>query len=39
MQDIQCLVGKDLTAFGKAQQPDILDYADGVDTIKFLLSL
>ena len=39
MQEIQCLVGKDFTAFGKAQQPDILDYADGVDTMKFLLSL
>lgn len=38
-QNIQCLVGRNFTAFGKAQQPSILDYADGVDTMKFLLSL
>lgn len=41
--EIQCVVSK--TAFpnalplGKAQQPDLWDYADGVDTMKFLLEL
>jgi hypothetical protein len=35
--DIQCLVGHGFTAFGKAQQPSLTDYADGVDTMKFLL--
>lgn len=38
-QAIQCVVGKKATAFGKAQQPQVCDYADGVDTMNFLLSL
>ena len=37
---IQCVVSKNLThnsiAFGKTQQPELWDYADNVDTIKFL---
>ncbi len=37
--DIQCVVGKDHTPFGKAQQPGLFDYADGIDTMKFLFSL
>ncbi|MEO6490899.1 MAG: acyl-CoA reductase [Ferruginibacter sp.] len=37
--DIQCVVGKDLTSFGLAQCPNLFAYADGVDTIQFLLSL
>lgn len=37
--DIQCFVGKNATAFGHAQQPQICDFADGVDTMKFVLSL
>jgi len=37
-QDIQCLVGKDI-AFGQAQVPELMDYADGVDTMQFLLTL
>ncbi|MBA4198551.1 MAG: acyl-CoA reductase [Chitinophaga sp.] len=37
--DIQCIVGKDFIPFGKAQEPALTDYADGVDTIKFLLGL
>jgi hypothetical protein len=37
--DIQCVVGKHNIAFGGAQCPDIEDYADGVDTMKFLLRL
>lgn len=36
--DIQCLPGVDI-AFGKAQQPGLMDYADGVDTMQFLLTL
>ncbi len=41
---IQCLVaGEKLTdftvSFGKSQQPELWDYADGVDTMKFLLDL
>jgi hypothetical protein len=38
-EDIQCIVGKDFIAFGKAQSPSLTDYADGVDTIQFLKQL
>ncbi len=38
-QDIQCIAGKDWIDFGKAQSPDLNSYADGVDTMQFLLSL
>lgn len=34
---IQCIVGKHNIQFGKAQSPDLWDYADGIDTIQFLL--
>jgi len=34
---IQCIVGNHYTAFGKAQSPHLWDYADGIDTIQFLL--
>ena len=34
--DIQCIVGKGYVPFGKAQQPELEDYADGVDTLRFL---
>lgn len=42
--DTQCIVGKDLNfagsvPFGKAQQPGLDDYADGVDTMAFLREL
>jgi len=43
--EIQCVVsngdvkGVDVVPFGKSQCPSILTYADGVDTIQFLLSL
>ncbi|MEO6313703.1 MAG: acyl-CoA reductase [Chitinophagaceae bacterium] len=37
--DIQCVVGKGLTPFGQAQQPALTDFADGVDTMRFLLEL
>ena len=36
---IQCLVGQGGLPFGGAQQPAICDYADGVDTIRFLQEL
>lgn len=36
---IQCIVGNGHLDFGKAQLPELWDYADGVDTIDFLLSL
>ena len=38
-EDIQCIVGKDFIPFGKAQQPNLEDYADGVDTLRFLESI
>lgn len=36
---IQCVVGKKFIPFGSAQSPAISDYADGVDTMKFLTTL
>lgn len=38
-ENIQCIVGPDFIPFGKAQEPGLFDYADGIDTIQFLLSL
>ncbi|WP_237561722.1 acyl-CoA reductase [Flagellimonas algicola] len=42
-EDIQCIVSKGLMAseisFGQTQKPQLQDYADGVDTMKFLLQL
>lgn len=38
-EQIQCVVGKDYLPFGKAQQPELWDYADGVDTMDFLSKL
>jgi hypothetical protein len=38
-QDIQCIVGHGHIPFGKAQQPGLDDYADGVDTLEFLTGL
>jgi hypothetical protein len=43
--EIQCIVSRDVlpgidtVSFGNAQCPDIDTFADGVDTIQFLLSL
>lgn len=37
--DIQCVVGKNYTDFGTAQIPSLNDYADGIDTMKFLCEL
>jgi len=36
---IQCVVGHGQVAFGTTQQPALSDYADGVDTLRFLLDL
>jgi hypothetical protein len=36
-EKIQCIVGKGNIPFGKAQSPHLWDYADGIDTIEFLL--
>ena len=36
---IQCIVGKDYIPFGEAQRPKIDDFADGTDTMAFLLTL
>ncbi len=38
-KDIQCLTGESGIPFGSAQQPYLKDYADGIDTMQFLLSL
>ena len=42
--DLQCVVsanplpGLPTVGFGKAQYPSLMDYADGVDTMKFLIN-
>lgn len=44
-QDIQCIVSKseisdlDTVHLGKAQNPGLMDYADHIDTIEFLLNI
>ena len=42
-KQLQCIVGNESdlcnATFGKAQYPEIDEYADGVDTMKFLLTL
>ena len=38
-ESIQCIVGSGLVPFGAAQQPQLTDYADGVDTMAFLKGL
>lgn len=37
--EIQCIVGHHHTPFGKSQHPELWEYADGVDTIDFLLKI
>ncbi len=39
--ELQCVVGKEagMIAFGQTQQPALHDYADGVDTVAFLLKI
>lgn len=38
-QDLQCTVGVQGLPLGSAQQPSLTDFADGTDTMKFLLTL
>jgi hypothetical protein len=38
-EDLQCVVGRNSLPFGKSQEPGLLDYADGEDTMKFLRAL
>lgn len=42
-EQIQCIVSNNLiensVAFGQTQKPNLWDYADNIDTIKFLISL
>jgi Acyl-CoA reductase (LuxC) len=38
-EDIQCVVGSGLIPFGKAQSPTLHDFADGVDTMDFLMNI
>jgi Acyl-CoA reductase (LuxC) len=37
--DLQCIVGHARLPFGQSQQPQLADFADGVDTMRFLLTL
>lgn len=37
--EIQCIVGENFIPFGQSQQPGLFTYADGVDTMQFLLGL
>ena len=43
INSIQCMVGNvnkgNFVKFGEAQKPNLWDYADNIDTVKFLLSL
>lgn len=38
-QQVQAIIGKNFIPFGQSQQPSLMDYADGVDTMQFLLGL
>jgi hypothetical protein len=38
-EDLQCICGHHGIGFGLAQTPTLMDYADGVDTMQFLLTL
>src|SRR5690606_18923823 len=39
-EKIQCVVGNDFEVkFGETQKPNLSDYADGIDTMKFLEKL
>lgn len=37
--EIQCVVSKNDVPFGKSQRPELWDYADGLDTVEFLLNV
>jgi hypothetical protein len=38
-ESLQCIIGHHALPFGKAQTPGLADFADGVDTLRFLLDL
>jgi hypothetical protein len=38
-ENIQCIAAKGYVEFGETQKPSLLNYADGIDTMQFLLSL
>lgn len=38
-EELQCVIGQHYTPFGQAQYPAITDYADGMDTMRFLVEL
>jgi hypothetical protein len=38
-EDIQCVVSSEDPGFGVSQKPRLMDYADGVDSLQFLLGL
>lgn len=37
--ELQCIVGNGFVPFGQAQYPGLTDFADGIDTLKFLATL
>ena len=39
LEHVQCAVGHDYIPFGQAQLPSLSEYADGIDTLKFLTEL
>lgn len=39
LENIQCIVGRDYLPLGSSQIPSLFEYADGIDTVQFLLSL
>ncbi len=38
-KELQCIAGKDFIPFGRTQYPSLSDYADGIDTMRFLTAL
>lgn len=38
-KELQCIAGSGFVPFGQAQTPSLADYADGVDTVRFLTNL
>lgn len=37
--DVQCITGHGLVPFGSTQKPALSDYADGIDTMQFMVTL
>ena len=37
--NVQCIIGEGITDFGQSQKPGLFTYADGVDTMQFLLAI